>query len=128
MPTQASDRVPCQNAAMRLLPIILLMLAESLVAAETTPMYPLWGGQESVAEYARKVNLPPTKTLDLGNGVKLELVLVPAGKFFMGTPPPTPVDEDGFQKKIVTGQVCLAATGGALLILLAFVLVQATRK
>jgi len=48
--------------------------------------YPLWDGQESVADYAKKVNLPPTKTLDFGNGVKMELVLIPAGKFLMGTP------------------------------------------
>ncbi len=38
---------------------------------------PLWDGSESVADYGKRVNLPPT--LDLGNGVKLELVLIPAG-------------------------------------------------
>jgi hypothetical protein len=41
-----------------------------------------------VADYARRVNLPPTKALDLGDNVKLELVLIPAGKFIMGTPEP----------------------------------------
>jgi formylglycine-generating enzyme required for sulfatase activity len=50
--------------------------------------YPLWDGHESIADYAKRVDLPPTKTLDLGNGVKLELVLIPAGKFIMGTPEP----------------------------------------
>ncbi|MCY3022814.1 MAG: hypothetical protein NTW87_27865, partial [Planctomycetota bacterium] len=50
--------------------------------------YPLWDGEEPVAEYARRVNLPPTRTLDLGNEVKLELVLVPPGTFVMGSPAP----------------------------------------
>jgi len=27
--------------------------------------------QEYVADYAKRVNLPPTQTLDLGNGVKM---------------------------------------------------------
>ena len=72
---------------MRLLPLIFFMLAGSLVAGELTA-YPLWDGQESVADYAKRVNLPPTKTLELGNGVKLELVLIPAEKFVMGTPEP----------------------------------------
>ena len=56
---------------------------------EPTPKksdYPLWNGQESVTDYARRVNLPTSRTLDLGNGVKMELVLIPAGKFQMGTP------------------------------------------
>ena len=41
---------------MRLLPIIIFMLAGSLVAAEPTA-YPLWDGHESVADYAKKVNM-----------------------------------------------------------------------
>jgi len=59
---------------MRPLSLLLFTLAGSLFAAE--PAYPLWDGQESVASYAKKVNLPPTQTLDLGNGVKLDLVLM----------------------------------------------------
>src|SRR5471032_832039 len=113
---------------MRLLLLVILMLAGSLFAGEPTPAYPLWDGQESVADYAKKVNLPPTKTLDLGNGVNMELVLIPAGKFVMGTPEPVAVDEDGFRKKIVTGQALLAASAGALLVMLAVIIIQAVRK
>ena len=73
---------------MRLLPLIFLMLAGSLVAGEPTPAYPLWDGSESVAEYAKRANLPSTKTIDLGNGVRMELVLIPEAKFVMGTTMP----------------------------------------
>ena len=113
---------------MRLLPLIVFAMAGSLIAGEPPPAYPLWDGSESVADYAKKVNLPPTKTLDLGNGVKMELVLIPAGKFVMGTPEPTPVDEEGFHGKIVTGQALLATSTVALLAMLLFVVIRAVRK
>ncbi|MBI3831582.1 MAG: SUMF1/EgtB/PvdO family nonheme iron enzyme [Planctomycetes bacterium] len=97
-------------------------------APEPQPTWPLWDGQESVEAYAQRASLPPTKTLDLGSGVKLELVLIPAGRFIMGTPESVPVDEEGFHKKIVVGQALLALGGGVLLVLLGAVAVQAFRK
>ena len=114
---------------MRLFPLLLLLLlAGSLAASESAPAYPLWDGVESVADYAKRVDLPPTKTLELGDNFKMELVLIPAGKFIMGTPDPTTVDIGQFYKNIGTAQSFLAASGGALLILLGFVCVQSIRK
>jgi len=56
--------------------------------AQAAKPWHLWDGRESIEHYAKRANLPPAKTLDLGNGVNLELVLIPAGKFIMGTPEP----------------------------------------
>jgi formylglycine-generating enzyme required for sulfatase activity len=73
------------------LALVLAMAAFSLAGpAEKTPVeakaYPLWDGKESVAEYAKRAGLEPEMTLDLGDGVKMEFVLIPAGKFVMGSP------------------------------------------
>ncbi|HEY3321555.1 MAG TPA: SUMF1/EgtB/PvdO family nonheme iron enzyme [Planctomycetota bacterium] len=106
-------------------------VAGAAVAAETdasSPKWPQWDGRESVADYATRANLPATKTIDLGGGVTLDMVLVPAGKFIMGTPAPDPVDEEAFHKKIVTGDTAAAIGGGVLLALVGAVLVQALRQ
>jgi formylglycine-generating enzyme required for sulfatase activity len=110
---------------MRLLLLLTFALSASLFSAEP---YPLWDGKESVADYAKHVNLPPTQTLDLGNGVKLDLVLIPAGRFITGTPPPTPIDFAAFQDKIVTGQALLAVSTVALMVMLTVVLIRAIRQ
>jgi formylglycine-generating enzyme required for sulfatase activity len=104
-----------------------LLLAVVAVAAERTPVaaYPLWDGKETVAEYAKRAGLEPTKTLDLGGGVTLDLVLIPAGKFVMGTPEPTPVDEAAFQKQILTGQIVFGIGAGILLLLIGGMIVKA---
>ena len=70
--------------------LTVVCLAASAFAA--APPWPLWDGHESIEQYAARVNLPSTQTLDLGNGVTLDLVLIPAGKFIMGTPVPACVD------------------------------------
>ncbi len=73
---------------MRFLPAIFL-IALSAHAAENT--YPLWDGEESIEQYAERANLPPTQTVDLGNRVKMEFVLVPAGSFQQGLQTPSAI-------------------------------------
>jgi formylglycine-generating enzyme required for sulfatase activity len=41
------------------------------------------------AEAAKALGLPVEQDIDLGNGVKMALVLIPAGEFLMGSPPTT---------------------------------------
>lgn len=60
----------------------LLLAAARLCAAD----FPQWDGRETVAEYAKRANLAPALTLDLGGDVKWEGVLIPAGTFVMGSP------------------------------------------
>ncbi len=48
--------------------------------------WPLWDGKESTADYARRTQLEATRFLQLG-GQTLELVLIPAGRFLMGSAP-----------------------------------------
>lgn len=46
--------------------------------------FPAWDGKDDITSYAKRVGLSPSKALDLGNGVQLELVLIPVGSFHMG--------------------------------------------
>jgi formylglycine-generating enzyme required for sulfatase activity len=41
-------------------------------------------------ETAKALKISVEKTIDLGNGVKIEVALVPAGRFIMGSPPDEP--------------------------------------
>ena len=104
---------------------MLTMIVTSACAAERT--YPLWDGSESVADYAKRVILPPTKTLELGDGIKMELVLIPAGTFKMGTPEPQ-LDEAEYYTKIVIAKWLLATGSGMLLVLVGTILVRALRS
>ena len=117
----ALKMLPAIIPAMRLLLIFILVLAGALSASESVPssVHPLWDGSESVADYAKKINLPPTQTLDLGNGVKLDLVLIPAGKFIMGTPE---------HEKPAVGQTMVGVSVGVLFVVMVTLLVRARRK
>jgi formylglycine-generating enzyme required for sulfatase activity len=101
---------------MRWFALLVLAIPVILNAGE---QYPLWDGHESVADYAKKVNLPPTKTLDLGNGVKMDLVLIPAGKFIMGTP--------DYERPIV-GKLMAGISSGLILVISAIWLMRARRR
>jgi formylglycine-generating enzyme required for sulfatase activity len=69
--------------------IVILMITTSCCANELNDgknKYSLWNRTESVKDYAKKENLELTKTLNLGEGINIEFVLIPAGRFIMGSP------------------------------------------
>ena len=48
--------------------------------------YSLWDGKETQAEYAKRAGIKDVEiALDLGKGVKMKLILIPAGEFTMGS-------------------------------------------
>ena len=52
---------------------------------------PLWDGNETIIDYARRAGIAQTQpVLDLDGNVTLKLTLVPAGKFLMGSPATDP--------------------------------------
>jgi formylglycine-generating enzyme required for sulfatase activity len=114
---------------LRSLLLAIACLASGAFAADSpAPAWPLWDGHETIEQYAKRANVPPTKTLDLGNGVTMDFVLIPAGTFIMGTPEPVPVDEAAFRTKILVGQAALAVGVGILLVLIATVIIRAIRE
>ena len=53
----------------------------------TQPPFPLWDGKETQADYAGRAGIKDVEiTLELGDNITMKLVLIPAGKFLMGSP------------------------------------------
>lgn len=105
--------------------LVFTQIAYSLAAVEapSTQTWPFWDGNESVVDYSRRVNLPPTKTLDVGNGVSIELVLIPAGQFMMGaTVPELPAES------VFWGQAIMMSGGLLTIGLLAVIFMRAIQK
>jgi len=52
-------------------PLVLSVALATAPVLCADPTYPLWDGEETIEQYAKKINLPATKRMDLGNGVAL---------------------------------------------------------
>ena len=109
-------------------PIAVIVALATLPALAAEPEYPHWYGQESIEQYAKRAGLEPAKTIDLGDGVTMQFVLIPAGTFTMGTPEPEPVDEQRYGTHIRIGVAAFVLGVCALLVLLSTVLSRAIRE
>ncbi len=78
-----------------------------------TRVFPPLDENESVVKYSERVGVPSTKTIELGNGIKIYLVLIPPGKFMMGTVDPKEPSRTDVFGKVITGCgiVCILAIG-----------------
>ncbi len=66
-------------------------------------------------ETAKALGIPAAETLDLGNGVSLDLVLIPAGRFIMATPKPEEPEWAALARAIIKAQVMLVLAGSTVL-------------
>jgi len=83
-PSWSASRGAISRLAHRTVLWLLLMdMFGASLAAQ--PTYPEWDGKESISDYAGRTGLAKSMTLDLGNGESMNLALVPAGRYVMGT-------------------------------------------
>ncbi|MDB6077222.1 MAG: hypothetical protein JWO82_969, partial [Akkermansiaceae bacterium] len=82
------------------LPVPTATLREALIDPKNLP-WPLWDGSESAADYAKRVHLPATRTLQLGD-TPLELVLVPAASYVMGSSSGSDSDEQPPHRVVIS--------------------------
>src|SRR5882724_52555 len=66
--------------------LLAIAILTATLALAGDASFPPWNGKETVADYAKRAGLEPTLTLDLGDGVKWEGMLIPAGTYVMGSP------------------------------------------
>lgn len=60
-------------------------IREAVIDPASLP-WPLWDGKETVVAWAQRAKLDPVRIIDL-SGEKLEMVLIPAASFLMGSAP-----------------------------------------
>ncbi len=108
---EPSEFRPVRNAREMLLVALLFLNSAGIVAVEDAHSYPFWDGRETVENYAKRAHLPPTRQLKLSDKVQMDFVLIPAGKFRMGSEGPAHSDItfDGALLLLVCGCVAVAA-------------------
>jgi len=108
--------------------LFVLTVICALSACASEPVHALWDREESIEAYAKRVDLPVTRTIVLADGVTMEFVLIPAATFTMGTPEPHPPNELLFVNQRWLGQSSLAVSAAVLLTTVIFVIVRAIQK
>ena len=94
------------------LTILLLLHALASAGEQVWTVYEQWPFDAEEAkrrqeETAKALGVPDEKSIDLGDGVKMDFVLIPAGTFVMGTPEPVEPDWAALDASILGGQVLL---------------------
>ncbi|HLX63509.1 MAG TPA: formylglycine-generating enzyme family protein [Planctomycetota bacterium] len=91
--------------------VMVMFLGIATAAGSEQLPFPLYEKGETIESYARRASLDARKSVDLGEGVALEAVLIPAAKFSMGSRPPQQANITiaGSQVLIAIGVICVLA-------------------